>query len=219
MKKYLKYLIIAILLLISTGCSGNYNISIKEDLSIEEELVLTLVDESELYSKTAKIFEDAKIPKDNYNISISNGDVEITYKEKYPSIEDYILNSKVYRQLFNDIEYNISSKYIDLYINENIKQQNSYTEINGTNLTDFDVIQVNITNPFKINFTNAEIVNDNTYTWTIKKEDISKKFQMQFKPSLNVFPYREVIVGIIIVLTIAIMSVIIIRRFKKSSKV
>lgn len=219
MKKYLKYLIITILILISTGCSGNYNLNINEDLSVSEELNLTLVDESELYSKTVKIFEDANISKDNYDISISNGDVEIIYKEEYSSIEDYILNSKVYHQLFEKIEYNISSNYIDLYIDENIKLKNSYTEINGTNLIDLDVIQVNIANPFKVTFTNAEIVNDNIYTWTITKEDVSKKLQMQFKPTLNVFPYREVIVGSIIVLVTIIMIIIITRKFRKSNKV
>lgn len=219
MRKYLKFIIVFIVVLISTGCSGNYNLNINEDLTVKEELNLTLVDGSKLYSKTTKIFEEANIPKDNYTVSITNGDVEIKYEETYSSIEDYILNSKVYHQLFNEIEYNITSNYIDLYVDGNIKGQNNYTELNGTNLTDFDVIQVNVSNPFKVNFTNAEIENNNIYTWTIKKEDASKKFQMQFKPSLNVFPYREVIVGIVIVLVIVIMSIIIVRRFKKSSKV
>lgn len=216
MKKRLKYLIFLVLVLILTGCSGNYNININEDLSVNEELNLTLVDGSKLYSQTVKIFEDAKIPKDNYDVSISNGDVEIIYKEKYSSIEEYILNSKVYHQLFDEIQYNTSSKYIDLYVDGAIKQQNNYTEINGTNLTDFDVIQVNITNPFEVQYTNSEIVNENTYTWTIKKEDTSKKFQMQFKPSLNIFPYREVIVGSVIVLVIVIIFIITFKRFKKS---
>lgn len=219
MKGYLKYLIITILLLTATGCSGNYNLNINEDLTVKEELNLTLSDESKLYSKTTKIFEEANIPKDNYDISISNGNIEIKYEETYSSIEDYILNSRVYRQLFNEIEYNITSDYIDLYLNESIKHQNNYTEINGTNLADLDVIQVNITNPFEVNFTNAEIINDNIYTWTIKKSDESKKFQMQFKPVLNTFPYAEIIKLIMIILCIVIISIIVVRRFTKSNKI
>ena len=42
MNKKLKIFIIGILLILVTGCSGNYNLKINDDMSIDEELYLTI---------------------------------------------------------------------------------------------------------------------------------------------------------------------------------
>ena len=38
MNKKIKYIVISVLLLLVTGCSGNYNVKINEDMSVNEEL-------------------------------------------------------------------------------------------------------------------------------------------------------------------------------------
>ncbi len=219
MKKNIKKKILLFLIIILKEYSDNNNLKINEDMSIDEELYLTIENEEGIYEKTLNIFQKNNIPRDNYNVTIKDDNVEITYNESFDTIEIYLLESKIYHQLFDNIEFNKSKDYVDLYVNETINNKNEYTEINGSNLIDFDVIQINITNPFEVNFSNADIVNENVYTWTITKNDTQKKLQMQFTPKLDVFPYREVIVGLIIVICFAIIIINILKKYKNSQKV
>lgn len=218
MKKF-KYIFLLLVVILLTGCSGNYNLTINDDMSISEELYLSISNEDDLYEKTLKIFEENNISKDNYDVVVKEEKVEITYKDKFNTIEEYILDSKIYHHLFKEIQYNKSNNYIDLYVNENLKIKNNYNLINGSNLMDLDVIQINVTNPFEVNFSNAEIINDNIYTWTVKKGDTHKKIQMQFKPQLNIFPYREVIVTSVVIVCFVIIILSIFIRYKKRQKV
>ena len=219
MKKYIKLLFIGIILILLTGCSGNYNLKIKEDLTVKEELELTIEKESDTYEKTLKIFEKNGIDNSKYTVVTSGDEVQIKYKESYNSIEDYIVNSKVYPQMVNKIEYNKKDGYVDLYASENLKIKNSITEDSGTNLLDFDVIQLNVENPFKINVTNAEMINGNTYTWSITKDKPDFKFQMQFKPTINKIPYRPIIVLIVLILCVTILIYRFLLRIKGRQRV
>ena len=220
MNKKLKIFIIGILLILVTGCSGNYNIKINDDMSIDEELYLTIDSSNNAYTKTLKIFKENNIPEKDYEVVLSDNNVRITYKKKYDSIEEYLLDSKVYHELIDEIQFNKSNDYIDLYVNQKLKLLNdNVIKTNGTNLTDLDVLQINIENPFDVNFSNAEIVNDNVYTWTIKKDDIEKKIQMQFKPSLNVFPYKQAAVLSTVIICSLIIIFTIYGRYKKRQKI
>ena len=212
MNKKLKIFIIGILLILVTGCSGNYNIKINDDMSIDEELYLTIDSSNNAYTKTLKIFKENNIPEKDYEVVLSDN--------KYDSIEEYLLDSKVYHELIDEIQFNKSNNYIDLYVNQKLKVSNDNgIKMNGTNLVDLDVLQINIENPFDVNFSNAEIVNDNVYTWTIKKGDIEKKIQMQFKPSLNVFPYKQAAVLSTVIICSLIIIFTIYGRYKKRQKI
>lgn len=219
MNKKLKIFIIGILLILVTGCSGNYNLKINDDMSIDEELYLTIDNTNNAYTKTLKIFKENNIPEKDYEVVLSDNKVRITYNKKYDSMEEYILDSKVYHEFIDEIQFNKSNDYIDLYVNQKLKLSNDNIKSNGTNLVDLDVLQINIENPFSVNYTNAEIVNDNVYTWTIKKGDIEKKIQMQFKPSLNVFPYKQVAVLSTVIICSLIIIFTIYRRYKKRQKI
>lgn len=219
MNKKLKIFIIGILLILVTGCSGNYNLKINDDMSIDEELYLTIDNTNNTYTKTLKIFKENNIPEKDYEVVLSDNNVRIKYNKKYYSMEEYILDSKIYHELIDEIQFNKSNDYIDLYVNQKLKLSNDNIKSNGTNLVDLDVLQINIENPFSVNYTNAEIVNDNVYTWTIKKGDIEKKIQMQFKPSLNVFPYKQVAVLSTVIICSLIIIFTIYRRYKKRQKI
>lgn len=220
MNKRLKIFIISILLILVTGCSGNYNLKINDDMSINEELYLTIDNSNNAYTKTLKIFKENNIPEKDYEVVLSDNNVRITYNKKYNSIEEYLLDSKVYHELIDEIQFNKSNDYIDLYVNQKLKLSNDNgIKMNGTNLVDLDVLQINIENPFDVNFSNAEIVNDNVYTWTIKKGDTEKKIQMQFKPSLNIFPYKQVAVLSTVIVCILIIIFTIYGRYKKRQKI
>ena len=66
MKKKIKYIVISVLLLLVTGCSGNYNVKINEDMSVNEELYLTIENKEGLYQKTLKIFNDNNVKEKDY---------------------------------------------------------------------------------------------------------------------------------------------------------
>ena len=151
MDKKLKIFIIGILLILVTGCSGNYNLKINDDMSVDEELYLTIDSTNNAYTKTLKIFKENNIPEKDYEVVLSDNNVRITYNKKYDSIEEYLLNSKVYHELIDEIQFNKSNDYIDLYVNQKLKLSNDNgIKINGTNLTDLDVLQINIENPFDV---------------------------------------------------------------------
>ena len=215
MKKVLKIFFVSVLIILLTGCSGNYNLTINSDLSINEELDISINNQNDAYQKTLNIFEENEVERDKYNVVIVDNEVKINYKDKFSSIEDYILNSKIYHQLFDKIQYNKDSDNIDLYIDQNLKLKNNYNLLNGTNLNDIDIIQINVTNPFKVKETNSEIVTDKVYTWTIKNTDIEKKISMKFKSVLDEFPYRAVILGIVIFVVLIIFGIILLRKYKK----
>ena len=210
-----KYLLIGLLVIVLTGCSGNYDLTINEDLSVTEEVKLTLDDEQDVYDKTVKIFEDNDIDPENYKVSLKDDEVNIYYKNKYNSIEDYVLNSKLYKQIFNEMQYNKTRKYVDLYVNENIKEKNDSTFINGTNLVDFDVIQVNVKTPFEVLVNNADLKNDDTYTWTIKKGESKKKIQFQFSPKVDKTSTKSIILIIVIIISAIILIAGVFRKFNE----
>ena len=91
MNKKLKIFIIGILLILVTGCSGNYNLKINDDMSIDEELYLTIDNTNNTYTKTLKIFKENNIPEKDYEVVLSDNNVRITYNKKYDSMEEYIL--------------------------------------------------------------------------------------------------------------------------------
>ena len=99
MNKKLKIFIIGILLILVTGCSGNYNLKINDDMSIDEELYLTIDNTNNTYTKTLKIFRENNIPEKDYEVVLSDNNVRITYNKKYDSMEEYILDSKIYHEL------------------------------------------------------------------------------------------------------------------------
>ena len=124
MNKRLKIFIISILLILVTGCSGNYNLKINDDMSINEELYLTIDNSNNAYTKTLKIFKENNIPEKDYEVVLSDNNVRITYNKKYNSIEEYLLDSKVYHELIDEIQFNKSNDYIDLYVNQKLKLLN-----------------------------------------------------------------------------------------------
>ena len=144
MNKKLKIFIIGILLILVTGCSGNYNLKINDDMSIDEELYLTIDNTNNTYTKTLKIFKENNIPEKDYEVVLSDNNVRITYNKKYDSMEEYILDSKIYHELIDEIQFNKSNDYIDLYVNQKLKLSNDNIKSNGTNLVDLDVLQINI---------------------------------------------------------------------------
>lgn len=216
MKNKIKIILLIFSIILLTGCSGNYNININEDLSIDENLYLTIDNSDTAYENTLKIFDENNIDKDKYDVSINGDDIIIEYNDKFETIDDYIINSNIYHQLIDEITYNKTDKYIDLYTNQYLKLKED-NDIGNTN--DLDVIQINVKVPFKMISNNSDIYNDDIYTWTIDKNTTQKKISMNFEMRPSGFPYSQVIMIVTLVVVITIFTIILVRRFRNSQKI
>ena len=175
----IKFILLILLVFIITGCSGNYNLTFNKDLSVEEELNILIDNKDDAYEKTYSLFENAEIDTDKYEILIVDDKVKIKYKEKYSTFGDYYLNSKLYKTLFDDIEYTLDNKGITISAKNSLKldDQNNQNIINSY---DIENLNINISTPFYINKSNADSIKDNTYTWSLNSNDTYKNINLDF---------------------------------------
>lgn len=216
--KKIKILILLLLVVFLTGCSGTYNLTINKDFSVDENLNLLIDNDGDKYSKTLNLFKENNISKNKYKVRVSDKNVEINYNEKYSSLEDYVLNSKVYHQMFDDIKYSYSDGLLDF--NTNFKglltDSNSETIYNNYN---FSMLQINVNSPFIVKSSNADIQNDNLLSWTFDKNTRDKSITFELAPEESRSNVKEIVLlGMLLFITVGAIAVIII-RFKDSHKI
>ena len=177
--KKIKYILILIIVLLFTGCSGNYNLTFNKDLSLTEELNVNIDNKENTYETTYSLFEKAGIDPDKYEILIVEDKVRIKYKEKYSSFEKYYLDSKLYKMLFENIEYKKDNKGMVINTKSILKLDDKDNQdiINSYDISDF---KININTPFSVNDSNADSIKDNTYTWILNSKDTYKDISIDF---------------------------------------
>lgn len=218
MKRF-KKIYIFILIILLTGCSGNYDVNINKDLGVEENLNLSIENNISNYEKTLKIFDENKINKKDYSIKRKSDEIEINYNKKYDSIDEYILNSKIYKQMIDSIDYNKTNKYVDIYIDQYIKNKTENDEFITGNINDIDFLQINIKTPYNVIFTNAETSNENVYSWTIDKNTTRKKILLQFSNKEKGISISQIIILSVLCITILIFLFNIVRKYKNANKI
>lgn len=175
----IKYILILIIVLLFTGCSGNYNLTFNKDLSLTEELNVNIDNKKNTYETTYSLFEKAGIDPDKYEILIVEDKVRIKYKEKYSSFEKYYLDSKLYKMLFENIEYKKDNKGMVINTKSILKLDDKDNQ-NIINSYDISDLKINISTPFSINDSNADSIKDNTYTWILNSKDTYKDISIDF---------------------------------------
>jgi len=177
--KKIRYILILIIVLLFTGCSGNYNLTFNKDLSLTEELNVNIDNKENTYETTYSLFEKAGIDPDKYEILIVEDKVRIKYKEKYSSFEKYYLDSKLYKMLFENIEYKKDNKGMVINTKSILKldDKDNQNIINSYDISDF---KININTPFSVNDSNADSIKDNTYTWILNSKDTYKDISIDF---------------------------------------
>jgi hypothetical protein len=177
--KKIRYILILIIVLLFTGCSGNYNLTFNKDLSLTEELNVNIDNKENTYETTYSLFEKAGIDPDKYEILIVEDKVRIKYKEKYSSFEKYYLDSKLYKMLFENIEYKKDNKGMVINTKSILKLDDNDNQniINSYDISDF---KININTPFSVNDSNADSIKDNTYTWILNSKDTYKDISIDF---------------------------------------
>ena len=164
--KKIKILSVLIFVMLLSGCSGVYNLKINDNLSIDENMSIKLDYNEDSYDKALKLFKDNDIKEDNYSIVVSDNSMEIEYKNTYDSMEDYILNSKMYSQLFPNVDY--ANDHSQVLLNTNSVFSNNVK-----------LLKINIETPLNVTENNADDVNDNIYTWTINEDTGYKEINLE----------------------------------------
>lgn len=213
----IKILLLLLVILLFTGCTGKYDVSINDDLSVDENLYLELPNVD--YEKTLSIFKKNNIDKENYSVFVSSDSVIIKYKDSFKSIDDYILSSKVYHQLVDEIQYTRNDNYIDIYIDEKLKLK-SEEEIGLIgNSNDIDSLDINLELPFKVLNNNSDSFNKNTYTWNIENGDVDKKIFIQFNPNRSNNLSLQLVVFVVVIICSIILGVYIAKNYKEKHKI
>lgn len=172
-----KIILLIVILLITTGCTCEYNLKIDNNKYSEEIIInAKTVSEKDNFSNNWEI----PINKDDYDIGLDTESDDIDYSQIYNYRTSG--NSLIFNYDFNRSEYNNSTAVYNCYNKLTATSQSGSTIISTSrevlcfdkypNLTDV-VINITVDRPVKSN--NADSVSGNTYTWNINRNNASNK--------------------------------------------
>ena len=224
----LKWVIIAFVVLISSGCTVNYNLTINEDSSVNEEFIAedssqNVKIKTNLEGKEAVNYMYNMYKRDNQDI-----DLHTTYENgitasgdvAYLSLEEYASNFK--SDIFDDVKVEETNGVVTL----SAKQKKMLSK-SGFNTPIYDKVTINIKVPFKVIDQNSDKYNGNVYTWVINQgEDLkdikisyqknAKKESVHIKKDLNI--NYGIMASAILCTIIFIVVVIVVINNKKNNR-
>lgn len=225
-----KLIILIVLSFFCFGCEARYQLTINEDLSVEEEIV-GLETESfyENYPKStkARVIDFITEKKDEYlnevgyskKIVVEEDLTGAIASKKFSSLEEYFEQSKAYTQFYENWEHSIENGVVTLKMQDQLlRNENSIERYVIDNCT------VSITLPFKVKKSNADNVDkkSNTYTWDLDDQsakDIYIKFDSKNKyvyKENNYIKYIFLVIGLIAIISIVY---IIYNKNKQNNKI
>lgn len=213
--KKIKIVFLALLLLLITGCAGTYNVTIDEELAVKEELSITISGEAKNYEAFDELLRNEIEYLDDYKLTIDGDNLKLDYSHEYSSIEDYLLESQIYEQLFDNVSYNSDNKEITLSTGNIFNTTTS----NLDNSYNIKSLQINITTPLNVIEENADKISENTYSWTIDNNTKEKYLYLTFNKSNKILNRGTIIVLSVSILSIAIIAIIIVKRLSDSKKI
>lgn len=221
-----KIVILIIALFLVTGCSVKYNVVINEDLSVEEEAKLAGTEDLyKIYYKTTKkhvlenllnLQKDA-LDENNYQYElIEDNEPYVVVNKKYDSVKEYIDNSKLFNDYFDEIKYTED---------KNIRKIETigYNEDDVDNPERFVVekLEIAITSSYVVKNHNAKDVNKTTNTYYYELDDENNKILLEYDISKKFNPNGELmqklVIAFIIIVVIWVTVVILTKKSKKNN--
>lgn len=212
-----KRFMLLILILLFSGCSVDYNVDFNENLSVSEKVNIMIPDSDENYSRAVDLFELNNIPKEDYKVTRVFDEIKIVYTKKYKSIEDYILNSKVYKQSSSKILLNKNDTTTTLSTNINFSDNNIST--NKDNNFKIDYLKLSVNSKLPVVSSTADKKEKNKYVWEYNKDSKEKNIKLEFKNQPSFMTYKSVAVIFLIVISSIIIAKIILSRLKDSETI
>ena len=153
--KKLYFLLVILLIIVCTGCKAKYNLEIKEDLTVNEEI--TALEDDEFFSQYPKssisrvielVMSMGKeyLDTNNYNVEkIIEKDSGVKITHEFNSFDEYYKTSKFYAQLFSDFGYKKEGNIIKLNLEGEINK-----DLNIVDRYLIDEAVINIKIPFLV---------------------------------------------------------------------
>lgn len=193
--KYIKKIIIVLIMIISTGCTIKYDIEITEDKRINENI--EVVEKNEIFKKIGTdnksyidmmydIYNENILYKSyNYKKIIDNNDSGISAKKEYKSFDEYLNHNDIRKTIFRFTNIEEENGIIT-YSATHLRYEEIFNE-NETNFP-YDTIEITIKLPFEVTETNADTINkeDGKYTWIINKNTKASEIKISFKNKISI---------------------------------
>ena len=181
--KKLKIFIFLCLVLLLSGCSVEYDLTLNDDFTVSEKVVA--IEKTKRMEALTKQ-KGKQAVNYLYNMFKRNGeDITLTSRDddyntyataiiSHDDINDYA--SKFSSDVFDNINVTKDGNIITLSTTQKelLSSDTNYSLL-------YDDITVNITIPFEVTSNNADKVNGNTYTWNIKKDSDYKTIEFSYK--------------------------------------
>ena len=208
MKKWL----LALILVLLTGCSVNYNVMINDDFSVNEKAIIQLDDDfyEQYYRTTRKnVLKElldgysSILNENNYTYNISDDkNPFIALEKKHANVEDFVNNSILFNDYFDKINYNKNDSKLE--INTEGFNPNDSDNPDRFNISELSII---IKPSFKITKHNAKEFNEeeNSLTYVLNNEDdnfnilLELDINKRFNPLGKGTKYMIIFVGLAIV--------------------
>ena len=213
--KKIKIVFLLLIILIVSGCSGTYNIKINKDLTVDEELDVTLEKQADYYNNLNMLLENKGIDKKDYKVANQGEDIKLEYKHTYQSVEEYILDSILYKQLFDNISYNTDKNTYSLETSNVFNFNSPYLD----NSHNIKLLQVNLTTPLNVIDDNSDSVSENTYSWTIDNKTKEKDIYIVFSANDKKINTGTIIVLITALISAIVLVIMVVRRLLESRKI
>lgn len=186
--KKIIFLILSLFLL--TGCTINYNLIIDNNEITEK---ITLIDENiEITDDTLNTIKD---DYGNYYSIYYDSDPEECFEDNCPTYIDNIFSastvytdyykyreSKAIKDFFGEIKINQNKKLVTITATPKTELQNILKDVNYIKAP-VNQLNINIILPFKVTSSNADKVEENTYTWTYNKDNTDKVITISYDTS------------------------------------
>ncbi len=213
--KKIKVLILLIAIILISGCSGTYNLTIDKDLSVEEKMNIVLEGKAEDYDKVVSLFTSNNIDSEKYKIITEEDNLNIEYKDVYNSVEEYLLNSFLYKQLFDSISFNTDRKQFSLEASNIFN--NTSGKLNYSNK--INKLKINVITPFEVIDNNADSIKDNKYTWVIDNNTKEKDAYIVFNVKGKILSFGTILIICSFALVIIILISMVIKKMFNSRKI
>lgn len=213
----LKRFILLIMILLISGCSVDYNVGLNENLSVNEKMDVRIPDSDENYEKVNNLFESNNISKKNYKVTRVFDEIKIVYNKKYKNIEDYILNSVLYKQAFSEILIDKDQDKTSLKTSANFSNNN--LSINKDNDLNFDYLKVSFDSKLPVISSTADKKEKNKYIWEYNGDSKEKNINITFKNRASIVTFRSILVSVLIIVSSILIYLMIRKRLKDSERI
>ncbi len=212
-----KFAFIIFIIILCSGCRAEYNLTINDDLSVEENVLATeAADFFEEYEKSSigrvvgfilePYLDTLNENKYTTNSYITSGRSGVTISKRFNSIEDYA-NSTIFSSQYADkVNYTKDGHKVTL----SIKGQFSKATQDQTRFP-IEEAAISVKLPFKVIDNNADKVDGDVYTWIFDKNDTEEcEIKITFDDSKisKAFNYWYIVIGIVIIILVIILFMV-----------